>query len=208
MFSDIVGYTAQMATSEQQGLRLRERHRSALGSMAARYRGEVVDENGDELVVSFPSACDAVNCALAAQAELHDDTELQLCIGIHLGDVLFDGGRIYGDGVNVASRIRPFAEPGGICVSESVYESVKNQANVSSTSLGRKQLKNVARPMEIFAVSGTVAAPQPEPTAGRPGAARQWRGMRAALATVAVVLAAIVLATWATWPRPLGLALK
>jgi TolB-like protein/class 3 adenylate cyclase/cytochrome c-type biogenesis protein CcmH/NrfG len=204
MFTDIVGYTALMAESEARGLRIRARHRSLLGSLAARYRGEIVDENGDELVVAFPSASDAVNCALAAQAELHEDAELQLRIGIHLGDVVFEGGRIYGDGVNLASRIRPLADPGGICVSGAVYDSVKNQGNVSSTSLGEKQLKNVARPVEVFAVGGTAAAAGSEAADGRPAAAAGWRRVPPVLSALAMLVLAVVLALWALWPRPLG----
>ena len=86
MFTDIVGYTALMAESEQRGRRVRERHRSVLGSLAQRYSGQIEDENGDELVLSFASAVDAVNCALAVQNELRDDAELLVRIGIHLNN--------------------------------------------------------------------------------------------------------------------------
>jgi len=203
-----VGYTTLMAQSEEVGLRLRERHRTLFGSLAQRYRGEIVDENGDELVLAFSSAVDAVNCALAVQAELQDDAELRLRVGIHQGDVIFEGGRVYGDGVNVASRIRPLAEPGGVCVSEPVYDSVKNQPNVSATSLGVQTLKNVARPMEVFGIEGG-AAPAPTPAAG-PETSRPRRVLRRAavsLTAIVAVVAVIGLALWATWPRPLGLVL-
>jgi class 3 adenylate cyclase len=124
-FSDIVGYTALMGKDEQAGLRVRERHRTLLRPLAARHHGKIVDENGDELVAVFPSALDAVACALSAQTSLCEDPELRLRIGIHLGDVIFEGGRVYGDGVNVASRIRPLAEAGGIAVSEPVFDAVR-----------------------------------------------------------------------------------
>ena len=87
-----MGYTALMGRDEQAGLRVRERHRSLLRPLAARHHGKIVDENGDELVGAFPSALDAVACALAAQATLRDDPELKLRIGIHLGDVIFEAG--------------------------------------------------------------------------------------------------------------------
>ena len=122
MFSDIVGYTALMAQSERAGVRARERHRALLRPLADRYRGRIVDENGDELVLVFPSSLDAVNCALVAQSECGADPDLKLRIGIHSGDIVFESARIYGDGVNVASRIRPLAEAGGICVSDPVYD--------------------------------------------------------------------------------------
>src|SRR5512145_31124 len=158
-FSDIVGYTALMGRDEQAGLRVRERHRALVRPLAARHHGKIVDENGDELVAAFPSALDAVSCALAAQAALREDTELKLRIGIHLGDVLFEGGRVYGDGVNVASRIRPLAEPGSVAVSEPVFDAVKNQAGIELTPLGAHELKNVARPLAVYAVTGSAATP-------------------------------------------------
>jgi len=152
-----VGYTALMGQSEQAGLRVRERHRRLLRPLAERHHGKIVDENGDELVGVFPSALDAVSCALAAQASLHEDPELKLRIGIHSGDVIFEGGRVYGDGVNVASRIRPLAEPGGVAVSEPVFDAVKNQAGVELTPLGTHELKNVARPLAVYTVTGSAA---------------------------------------------------
>jgi TolB-like protein/Tfp pilus assembly protein PilF len=148
-----------MGRDEQAGLRVRERHRSLVRPLAARHHGKIVDENGDELVAVFPSGLDAVACALAARAELREDPELKLRIGIHLGDVIFEGGRVYGDGVNVASRIRPLAEPGGVAVSEPVLDAVKNQAGVELTPLGTHELKNVARPLAVYAVTGSVATP-------------------------------------------------
>ena len=111
MFTDIVGYTALMGASEETGLRVRARHRAVIQPLVERYRGEWIEETGDESLSSFQSAVDAVNCALAIQEELRDDPELRVRIGIHLGETLFDAGRLYGDGVNVASRIRPLAEP-------------------------------------------------------------------------------------------------
>ena len=199
MFTDIVGYTALMAESEEKGLAARERHRALLAPFAHHHHGQIEDENGDELVLSFPSALDAVNCALAVQTELRGDAELQLRIGVHLGDVVFEGGRVYGDGVNLASRIRPFAEPGGICVSEQVYDSVKNQPNVKATSLGEQELKNVARPVEVFALgSGATSTP-------RPG--RRRRLFQRTLVSVGAAFAIAGIAVWATWPKPLAFVL-
>ncbi len=183
LFSDIVGYTALMGRSEQAGLRVRERHRRLLRPLAERHHGKVVDENGDELVGVFPSALDAVSCALAAQAGLREDPELKLRIGIHLGDVVFEGGRVYGDGVNVASRIRPLAEPGGVAVSEPVFDAVKNQAGIELTPLGTHELKNVARPLAVYAVTGSAATPAR-------AAPRRFTARRAALVAALLVAAA------------------
>jgi TolB-like protein/Tfp pilus assembly protein PilF len=196
MFTDIVGYTALMAESEEKGLRVRERHRSLLGPLAEQHHGEVVDENGDELVLSFPSALDAVNCALAVQTELRNDPDLRLRIGIHLGDVVFEDGRVYGDGVNVASRIRPLSEPAGICVSDEVQHSIQNQENIESRSLGRHELKNIPRPVEVFAVGrpGSVTVGR-----RRRGRTRFWSRGRSAVA--ALVLAVVALIAWRIWEQ-------
>jgi TolB-like protein/thioredoxin-like negative regulator of GroEL len=183
-----VGYTALMGRDEQAGLRVRERHRSLLRPLAARHHGKIVDENGDELVAVFPSGLDAVACALAAQVSLREDPELKLRIGIHLGDVLFEGGRVYGDGVNVASRIRPLAEPGGVAVSEPVFDAVKNQAGVEGTPLGTHELKNVTRPLAVYAVTGSAATPARSPVA------RPWLRRAIALALAVTAAAALYLA--------------
>ncbi len=106
MFTDIVGYTALMAESEERGLRARERHRALVRPLVEKYHGEWIEETGDESLSNFHSAVDAVNCALAVQTELESDPELQLRIGIHLGETLVEESRVYGEGVNVASRIR------------------------------------------------------------------------------------------------------
>ncbi len=110
MFTDIVGYTALMAESEEKGLRARRKHRTLAKPVVERYGGDWIDEWGDESLSSFPSAVNAANCALAIQERLKEEPELRVRIGIHLGDVVFEAGTLHGDGVNVASRIRPLAE--------------------------------------------------------------------------------------------------
>ena len=185
MFSDIVGYTSLMATSEVRGFAARERHRDVLRPLAQRYGGEVVDENGDELVLSFTSAVDAVNCALAVQAEGLGDADVELRIGIHMGEVLFEQGRVYGDSVNLASRVRPFAAPGGICVSDEVEHAIHSQPNVEVVSLGTPDLKNVDRPVQLYAVHG-------EPLPPRTRSVRRASRLKVAAVAVGAVLAALV----------------
>ena len=147
MFTDIVGYTALMAESEEAGLRVREHHREVVRPLVERYHGEWVQNIGDETLSTFQSAVDAVNCALAIQTLLQDEPDLRIRIGIHVGDIVFEEGSVHGDGVNVASRIRPLAEPGGVCVSEPVHDAVKNQSNLAFEALGAQALKNVERPL-------------------------------------------------------------
>ena len=201
MFSDIVGYTALMAADEARGIVARDRHRSVLGQRANDYGGEIIDENGDELVLSFASAVDAVNCALAIQhAGLGDGLELR--IGIHVGDVVFEDGRVYGDGVNLASRVRPFAEPGGICVSEEVEHALRNHPNVRVTTLGAPALKNVDRPVELYALSGEAEPPSPraEKSDTRAVAKVPYRNLFFALA-ILVTFSAVAIWSYGFPPR-------
>ncbi len=192
MFSDIVGYTALMGRSEARGMAARDRHRSVLAQRAHDYGGDVVDENGDELVLSFASAVDAVNCALAVQnGGIGDGLELR--IGIHVGDVLFEKDRVYGDGVNLAARIRPFAQPGGICVSDEVEHALRNQPNVELSGLGAPALKNVDRPVELYAVRGDALPPSPK--------ARQSKRNALVAAVAAVAALAAVVLWWLAAPR-------
>jgi TolB-like protein/class 3 adenylate cyclase/Tfp pilus assembly protein PilF len=189
MFTDIVGYTAAMAESEAWGMQLRRSHRKLVKTQVRRYGGEWIEETGDETLSSFPSATNAVNCALAIQESLRDGTDMTLRIGIHLGDVMKQQGRLYGDGVNLAARIRPLAEPGEICISEVVQHSVANQSNIETRSIGSHELKNVPRPVPVFVVSGQPAAP-------RPGETRALRIKPAVLRWGAAAAVAIALVAW------------
>ncbi len=159
MFTDIVGYTALMAESEEKGHRVRARQGEVLRPLVEKYGGEWISHVGEETLSGFPSAVDGVNCALAIQAALDDESELRVRIGIHVGDVVVSEGSVHGDGVNIASRIRPLAEPGGICVSDEVQHAVRSQGNVETVPLGEHEFKNVGRPVSVFVVSGTAGKP-------------------------------------------------
>ena len=152
MFTDIVGCTALMGKDEEQALQLLQKNRGLLKPIIEQFRGEWLKEMGDGTLSSFASAVDAVNCALAIQQVLKDDPDLKLRIGIHVGDVVVEGGDVFGDGVNVASRLEPLAEPGGICVSERVYEDIRNKSGIEAASQGEKTLKGVARPITAYAI--------------------------------------------------------
>jgi len=190
MFTDIVGYTAAMAESEAQGMHLRRLHRKVVKTQVKRYGGEFIEETGDETLSSFPSANNAVNCALAIQETLHEGDELTVRIGIHLGDVMRQKRRLYGDGVNVAARIRPLAEPGEICISEEVQHSVNNQSNIETLSIGPHDLKNVPRPVSVYVVAGEAAEPRRREASilGIEPAALRWGALAA--------VAAVALAAW------------
>jgi class 3 adenylate cyclase/pimeloyl-ACP methyl ester carboxylesterase len=188
MFTDVVGYTAITERDEASAVRIRDAHRALVQTLVAQFGGEVVDVTGDESLSIFPSALRAVDCAIAIQSALRSDPDLRLRIGIHLGDVLRKNGEVIGDGVNIASRVRPLAEPGGICVSEPVYQMVRSRTHVTSRSLGSRALKNVAAPLNVYALSaGETGAAAPAP------AKRRRTGLAIAAAAVLLVLGGVAL---------------
>jgi class 3 adenylate cyclase/TolB-like protein len=159
MFADIVGYTRLMAADEERGVRARRRHREVARPLVESYSGRWIEERGDESLSVFASALDAVNCALAIQAATDSEPDLTLRVGIDLGDVVFDRDEVYGDGVNVAARVRETAEPGATHITRTVLDSVKNQNHIDARELGEHQLKNVSRPLHLFAITGTPGPP-------------------------------------------------
>lgn len=154
MFTDMVGYTAAMGRDEAEGLRLRERHTDLVKETIARFGGEFVSETGDETLTIFSSTVSAVHAAMALQHSLSRD-ELSIRVGIHVGDIVLRDGRLAGDSINVAARIRPLAAPGQICVSERAHEDIKNQPGIHARSLGPKNFKNVDRPVVVFALESS-----------------------------------------------------
>lgn len=190
MFTDVVGYTGLTESSEERAIGVRGRHRALLRPLVEQFEGELLETPGDESLSVFPSAVLAVDCAFALQAALRDDEDLKLRIGIHLGDVLQRDGEVIGEGVNLAARIRPLAEPGGVCVSESVWRQVRGRPHLSANPLGLQQLKNVSEAVAVFAlVAGGAGA------GGVESAPQTGRRSRRTLAVLAglVALGAVVL---------------
>src|ERR1700693_1509553 len=178
MFSDVVGYTAIMGRDEQQALRALEDHRELLRLLLPKFNGRMVGEIGDGTLTSFHSAIDAVNCAREVQASLQQDQpDLKVRIGIHLGDVMFSNNTVLGDGVNIASRIHALAPPGGICVSAGVHDEIRNKPGARFKDLGERRLKNVSRPIRVYALAAT--APGEVPHIER---ATLWKGRALAAA--------------------------
>ena len=157
MFSDIAGYTLVMGRDEHQAMQALARHREVLRDLVPKFHGRMLGEIGDGTLSAFHSALDAVSCARELQSKLVDDPRLKLRIGIDVGDVLFANNTVLGDGVNSASRIHALAPPGGICISEHVYHEIQNKPEIHAKYLGRKRLKNVSRPIPVYAVMTTAA---------------------------------------------------
>ena len=159
MFTDMVGYTALTQANESLAMEVLDRHNRLLRPIFPRFRGREVKAIGDSFLVEFDSALDALRCAVEIQLFLHDynlsskeEWKINLRIGLHLGDVVHQNGDVFGDAVNIASRIEPIAEPEGICVSGEVYAQVQNKIGANMVSLGEKALKNVTRPVLVYKV--------------------------------------------------------
>jgi len=126
MFTDIVGYTALMGEDEQKAFELLRKNRQLQKPLIEKFSGSWIKEIGDGVLASFSTATDAVMCAIEIQRACKDIDELKLRIGIHLGEVVFEDNDVFGDGVNIASRLQTLAPIGGIWISEAVYKNVSN----------------------------------------------------------------------------------
>jgi adenylate cyclase len=167
--ADVVGYSHLMQRDEAGTLAaLKTRRTEVLQPLVVRHRGRIVKLMGDGVLIEFPSAVDAVECAVrlqkamdTANARLPEDRRILLRIGINLGDVMVEGSDLYGDGVNIAARIERLAEPGGILVSQTVFNHVRGKVQVGFEDFGEHSLKNMPEPVRVYKVSGAdgVAAP-------------------------------------------------
>ncbi len=153
MFADIVGYTAMMQEDEEMALQLRYKLKKKLQEKINFHNGRILEFKGDGALCSFNSAIESVRAALALQLEMQINPIVPLRIGIHTGDVMIEEDTIYGDGVNIASRLESFAVPGSIFISGKVYDDIKNQKDIQTVLLGKYVLKNVKEQVEIFAIS-------------------------------------------------------
>ena len=178
MAADVVGYSRMMATDETGTLTALKRHRETLFDPAvAQHNGRIVKLIGDGTLAEFASVVDAVKCALAIQGAVNAEVDasaspnIVLRIGVNLGDIIIDGDDIYGDGVNVAARLEPLAEPGGICVASIVNESVGSRIEVTFKDGGEVKVKNIDRPIRVWKWHpGAQPAAKPRPQAAEVGA--------------------------------------
>ena len=158
--ADVAGYSRLMGVDEEGTLeRLKAVRRQLIDPKIREHRGRIVKTTGDGLLAEFASVVDAVRCAAELQRGMLDrephmpeERRLRFRIGINIGDVIIDGGDIFGDGVNIAARIENECEPGGVCLSGSAFEQVRDKTGFSFDDLGEKRLKNINRPVRLYAV--------------------------------------------------------
>jgi TolB-like protein/class 3 adenylate cyclase/tetratricopeptide (TPR) repeat protein len=172
--ADVAGYSRLMGADEEGTLqRLKALRRELLDPKLAEHKGRIVKTTGDGLLLEFASVVDAVRCAVEVQQAMPErntsfgaDNRIELRVGINLGDIIIDEGDIYGDGVNIAARIEALADAGGVLVSNTVYENVRDRLPFVFEDLGEQQVKNIARPVRVYRVRLEGALPNPSPQAG------------------------------------------
>jgi len=150
MFTDIVGYTALMGSDEDKAFQVLRQNREIQQSSIKKHHGEWLKEMGDGILSQFGSATDSVQCAIEIQKEARKELGAQIRIGIHSGDITFENNDVFGDGVNIASRLQSIADPGGIYISESIHNAIRSQKDIESQYLGEVKLKNVNYPFKTY----------------------------------------------------------
>jgi TolB-like protein/class 3 adenylate cyclase len=202
--ADVVGYSRLMEADEAGTLtRLKGLLKDLLEPKVAEHHGRVVKTTGDGVLVEFPSVVEAVQCGVEVEranalrnADLPNDRRIEFRIGINLGDVIAEGGDIYGDGVNVAARLEGMAEPGGICISGAVLNQVKNKVELRVEDLGTQHVKNMAEPLSVYRVLIDASAAGAMRTRQRWAKLRSWRAVAAA-----VSVAVLAGAGWYTYDK-------
>jgi len=193
--ADVKGYSLLMADDEAFTIQTLKEYRGIMSTHIEQYNGRVVDFPGDNMLAEFSSAVDAVECAVDIQKHLKkendrfaEDKRLQFRIGVNIGDIVQDGDRIYGSGVNVAARIEGLAEPGGICISRNAYDHIKDKLNFGYEYLGDHEVKNIKDPVRVYKVlmdpedAGKLIGEKPKPSA------RKWVWPAVVAATIVLTL--------------------
>jgi class 3 adenylate cyclase len=153
MFTDIVGYTTIMHENEDKAANIRQRHRDVFQREHENFQGEILQYFGDGTLSIFQSGVEAVECAIKMQQAFQEKDPVPLRIGIHLGDVVLNGNDVYGDGVNIASRIESLGVPGSILISDKLFFAVRSHEFISAQSVGYFEFKNIKDPIEVFALA-------------------------------------------------------
>jgi adenylate cyclase len=206
---DVVGYSRLMGADEVGTLAALRAHRAeAMDPRIARHGGRIVKTTGDGILIEFPSVVAAVQCAVEIQADMRARnatvpaaTRIEFRIGINVGDVIVEGGDVFGDGVNIAARLEQLAEPGGICISRAAYEQVRDKLDFKFEDGGQQSVKNIARPIRVYRFAGESAAPgRPAPAKPSPVPPARPRRRVAIMAAAALGLAVAAAGAWLALP--------
>ena len=204
--ADVKGYSRLMGEDEISTIQTLKKYRDVMASLVQEYEGRVIDSPGDNILAEFGSVVDAVECAVKIQGELKernsqlpDDRRMEFRIGVNLGDVIDDEGRIYGDGVNVTSRVEGLAEGGGICISGTAFDQIGKKVPLGYEYLGEQEVKNIEKPVRVYRiltepgeVGKLIGEEKPKP--------KGWR--LAVVAVAIVILVAGVFTVWNFYLRP------
>ena len=159
MCADVAGYSAMMERDEEGTMETLRAHRATMRGFIERHRGRIANTAGDSVMAEFPSVLEAVTAAAEIQQELEvrnatldRERQMQFRIGINLGDVMVEGDDLFGEGVNIAARLESVAEPGGICISGTVHDQVKNKLSLGYEYLGARQVKNISEEIPVYRV--------------------------------------------------------
>jgi len=192
--ADVKDYTRLMSQDDVGTIRTLTAYKEAMETLIRRYRGQVVDAIGDSLLARFDSVLDAVNCAAEMQRDLAERNadlpyhrKMEFRMGVSLGDVVEEEGRIYGDGVNIAARLQALAEGGGICISSMVHDSVKGKIGFEYEDLGEQTLKNIAEPVRVYRVLSHPGAAAHRVQEAKNALRRKWGPVAIAAAAVVVI---------------------
>jgi len=197
--ADVKDYTRLMSQDDVGTIRTLAAYKEAMETLIRRYRGQVVDATGDNLLARFDSVLDAVNCAAEMQRELSERNaelpyhrRMEFRMGVSLGDVVEEEGRIYGDGVNIAARLQALAEGGGICISSMVHDAVQGKLGFEYEDLGKQSLKNIAEPVRVYRVLSQLGAAAYRVKEAKNALRRKW-GLVALAAGAILVISAVLL---------------
>ena len=194
MIADVAGYSRMMGDNEERTVQIMRGHREIFDALLKLHRGRIFNTAGDAILAEFPSAVEAVRCATEIQAALRtrnehlpEEQRMWFRIGINLGDVIVQGGDLLGDGVNVAARIQTIAEPGGVCISGSVYDQILNKLSLQLKLLGERSFKNIAQPIRTFSIAEADGTEMPTASVPERSGGRKVGGLITALITLIVV---------------------
>jgi adenylate cyclase len=205
--ADVEGYSLLMGDDEEATVWTLTEYRKVMGSLIQQDKGRVVDSPGDNLLAEFASVVDAVNCAVKIQrhlaernGELPETRRMQFRIGLNLGDVVMEGERIYGDGVNIAARMEGLAEGGGICLSGAAHDAIENKTGLQFEYLGEQEVKNISKPVRAYRVimgteAGGIAPGQKKEKS------RVWRKVAIALGVIVALLVGAATVIWNVYFR-------